>query len=95
MPPSGSLTRNLSAVAFAAVAGTFAFDGTAQEASDAPSVVVTEAALRDVAPSFTYVGRVEAFELFLRADSQADGNLDQIENAKAHRESPSKGDGDA
>lgn len=34
----------------------------AQQATDAPSVVVSEVERRDVTPNFSYVGRIEAFE---------------------------------
>lgn len=65
MSPFRSLARRLAALA--AVAAWFSSPAGsspagAQEASEAPSVVVIEAERRDVTPSFSYVGRVEAFE---------------------------------
>lgn len=62
MPPIGTFARRLSAAALAAVVALFSTATSAQDATEAPSVVVTEAERRDVTPRFSYVGRVEAFE---------------------------------
>lgn len=48
----------------------------AQQAPDAPSVVVAEAERRDVTPSFSYVGRVEAIET-VELIARVEGFLEQ------------------
>jgi len=76
MFPFDSLARQVSSAAFAAVTVLFATAAPAQEASDAPSVVVTEAERRDVTPNFSYVGRIEAFET-VELIARVEGFLEQ------------------